>query len=134
MLTPWQAPLSVKENVDTRDHGIKGGIGLPNTFRKEPWQDFDIAKDIPVEYQRIGPKMIESFSDIMSNVPGKTHVAEQKITHTDKTSVMVRQFRLHFHYEDKVSEELKKLLKMGIVEHSDSPFSSPILAAIKKKR
>lgn len=75
-------------------------------------------------------QLLESYSDILTDTPGRT-TAIHVITKSDIKPVVTPQYPINLHYEE-IIKELKELLEMKIVEFSNSEYSLPLLP-IKKK-
>lgn len=66
--------------------------------------------------------MLESFSDIITDIPGETDATTHAITLTGNTPIKVIQYSLPLHCEEAIKTELLQILNAGVIEHSDSPF------------
>ena len=76
--------------------------------------------------------LLREYQDIFSNIPGKTDVIEQQIVLTDSNPVRTRIYPVSYSLRNTVKEELSEMVKLGIVEPSNSPYSSPLLMLKKK--
>ena len=76
--------------------------------------------------------MIAEFQEIFSSIPGVTDIIEHKIVLTDEEPVRVKPYPVPYALYDDLEKEIKEMLKLGIIEPSDSPYCSPYLL-IKKK-
>lgn len=76
--------------------------------------------------------ILESFTNILTGIPGETNATTHVITLSDRTPIKARQYSLPFNYEEAIKTELLQMLNAGIIEYSDSPYSAPLLP-IKKK-
>ena len=90
---------------------------LPNGFNKEK------LKTILIDcYDRIRNK----------NVDKSTIPYERTIKLYDHTPVTGKPRTLPYAYQSEIFKQLDELLEKGIIEHSDSPYSSPI-TPVKKR-
>jgi len=76
--------------------------------------------------------LIRTYSDIFSNAPGKTDVIEHRIVLTDSNPVRAKAYPVPYSLREEVKVELSEMVKLGIVEPSNSPYSSPLLMVKKK--
>jgi len=76
--------------------------------------------------------LLREYQDIFSNIPGKTDVIEHQIVLTDSNPVRARIYPVPYSLRNAVKEELSEMVKLGIVEPSNSPYSSPLLMLKKK--
>ena len=77
-------------------------------------------------------KLLRTYSDIFSNKPGCTDIAEHKILLTDSNPVRAKTYPVPYSLRETVKEELADMVKLGVIEPSDSPYSSPLLMLKKK--
>ncbi|GFR95393.1 reverse transcriptase [Elysia marginata] len=77
-------------------------------------------------------KILTKFSDTLTSLPGHTHTVQHKIRLTTDEPVRVKPYQLPFASQNFVKDEIKKLLDLGVVEPSVSPFCSPIVLVKKK--
>jgi len=91
----------------------------------------NINADLPVDKKKEVSKIIQSFSAVISDKPGKTSLIEHKIVlNTDKT-ITSKPYPLPFQSRKIVEKEVKDMLDMGIIEPSTSPYCSPIVLVKK---
>ena len=76
--------------------------------------------------------LIKEFETVISDKPGHTTLVEHKIVLTDDSPVFVKQYPLPFKSEEIIVTETNKMLEMGIIEPSNSAYSSPIVLVKKK--
>ena len=98
----------------------------------ESYADVDINQDLDeVKIQTI-KELFQSFSDVFTEQPGHTHLIQHDIRLTTDKPVRVSPRHIPFAMVDTVNEEVNKMLDMGVIEMSDSPYSSPIVLVAKK--
>jgi len=66
------------------------------------------------------------YSDIFSNITGETDVTEHHINLTDSNPVRAKTYPVPYSLSEEVKKELSEMVELGIVEASDSPYSSPL--------
>ena len=77
---------------------------------------------------------INEFRDVISldeGCVGGTNLIEHDIVLEDETPVHVRPRPIPFHLRDVVLEQVSKMLSLGVIKKSVSPWSSPILLVPK---
>ena len=107
-------------------------LELPNTEQKETFRDVNVCSELTDEQQREVWQLLEEFQDIFTDVPGRTNLVEHKIELTTTTPINVKPYAMPYAKRKDVSEEIDKMLKLGIIEPSDSPYNSPIVMVKKK--
>lgn len=76
--------------------------------------------------------MLDEFSDVLSDLPGLTTLGVHQIKLTSEKPIRSKPYPLSFTSRDTVCEEVRKMLEAGVIEPSDSPYSSPIVIVKKK--
>ena len=69
---------------------------------------------------------------MFSDLPGCTDVVEHEIELLSDKPVKMKPYALPFHSEDVVKREVDKMLQMGVIQESNSPYASPIVLVKKK--
>ena len=129
---------------------VLGAVNVAVIDIPEDQEDVGTLEDSPVLQSEEGPKevnispeleqdeyraisdMLSEYSDVLSDLPGRTTLAEHHINLTSNDPVRMKPYPLPFTMKEVVSDEVRKMLQMGIIESSDSPYSSPILVVKKK--
>ena len=76
--------------------------------------------------------LLKKNSDLFSNSPGRTTLAEHHIETGDAYPVKLPPYRVPHAYRDSLEKELKEMEKAGLIESSTSDWASPIVL-IKKE-
>ena len=71
------------------------------------------------------------YKEIFSDVPGLTKLEEHAITLNTTTAIVRKSYPVPFAKVTDIETEVKKMMTIGIIEPSKSPFCSPLLL-IKK--
>lgn len=71
------------------------------------------------------------FSDVFSSVPGKTQLVRHDIKTPPGVIVKQRPYRIPEARRQAIEEEIQQMLKLGVIEPSRSPWSSPIVLVPK---
>lgn len=96
-------------------------IVLPPAVQTETYNDIKISEQItPVQLETV-KTLCESFSDVLTDLPGATNLVEHKIDVTTTEPVRVKQYPLPFHSEKTIKEEVEKMLQLKVIEPSSSP-------------
>lgn len=85
------------------------------------------------EQVKLADSMIQSFHDISSEVRGlgRTTLIQHHIDTGDATPIKVRQYPLSPDKKEALSKELDKMLELGVVTPSESPWNNPVLLVKK---
>ena len=126
-------------------------VNTMSVVTKEEWEDVKTRNDIPVvplqaeetvddvvldpESPEISADikgLISEFPDVVTDLPLNTSLAQCEIKLLHDQPINTRQYPLPFSQRETVKEEVKAMLKMGVIEPSSSPYSSPIVLVEKK--
>lgn len=77
-------------------------------------------------------QLLQSYSGIFSDVPGKTDVIEHTIQLTDNKPISSRPYPLPYAVRENLKEEIADMLQLGVIRESSSPYASPIVIVKKK--
>lgn len=93
----------------------------PNTWRT-----------LPKEEQNLIDKILDEFPEVFRNEPGKLKGYECSLRMKNDNPIKVKPYPIPAAKQAAVEEELKRMLDLGIIERSNSPFSIPIIPVFKK--
>ncbi|XP_044066818.1 uncharacterized protein LOC122882921 [Siniperca chuatsi] len=144
----WQGPFAVTRRVGDVDYEAVqsdrgGATQIYHLNLLKAWREVEPVALVTTvgERDEFGPdnhltlsqrtdvaELQRHVADVFSPLPGRTNLIE---THP---GVMVRSwpYRLPEHKRKMVQEELKAMLKMGVIEESNSAWCSPIVLVGKK--
>lgn len=91
------------------------------------------SHDLTEEQRDILNKFIKEKFELQGDRLGCTHLTEFEIQ-TDSPPIKQRYYPVSHVVQQHIDSELQKMLDLGIVEESRSPWSSPILLVRKKGR
>lgn len=86
-----------------------------------------LAEEEAAELQRI----LTKYQDVFSEMPGKTNLLECPLRLTTPDPICTPQYPLPLAMKEVVEKEVRDMLKLGVIERSNSPYNSP-LVLIKK--
>jgi len=94
--------------------------------------EVNICPDLPQEQHHQLMQLLNSYADIFSNSPGQTDIIEHKILLTDSNPIRSKNYPVPHSLRQVIKDELAEMIRMEVVEPSDSPYSSPLLMVKKK--
>ena len=122
-------PTEVISDPDTStDHIDMLQIKLNNT---QLLHNIELPANINSERQTEFKNLLSEFSTVFADIPTVTHVAVHDIDVGDATPIKQHPYRLHPQKLKLIRSEIETLLHCGIIEKSNSPWSSPVLAVDK---
>ncbi|KAL0199596.1 hypothetical protein M9458_002783, partial [Cirrhinus mrigala] len=75
--------------------------------------------------------LIGQFSDVFSPIPGQTNVLQHNIRMPPGVIIRRRPYLVPEARRQAIEEEVQQMLKLGVIEPSHSPWSSPIVMVPK---
>ena len=124
--------MIVNENAPNNQDGDNHQDELLDPIGGGGPSDVVLGQELTTEQRRCVRELLTEFSDVFSNIPGKTDLMEHKITLTDRTPVYLSPYKIPQELEAKVEEELRSLLDLGIIQYEpNSNYCSP-LVIVKK--
>ena len=97
----------------------------------ETYLNVPISDELMESPARELKRLLEEYEEIFSDVPGLTQLEEHFITLNTDAPIRKKSYPVPFAKVTEIETEVKKMMTMGIVEPSKSPFCSPLLL-IKK--
>ena len=76
--------------------------------------------------------LLQNFDDVLQSKPGITNVLEHDIRMVNEKPVQVKNRQIPYKMEESINKEVSEMLKMNIIEPSESPFCSPVVIVPKK--
>jgi tRNA A37 N6-isopentenylltransferase MiaA len=90
-----------------------------------------VTKEIPLEIQQLLHQYADIFADKVSYPP--TRACNHSIPLVSGARpVVVRPYRYAPALKDEIEAQVAEMLQAGLIQHSQSPFSSPIILVKKK--
>ncbi|XP_070545582.1 uncharacterized protein [Ptychodera flava] len=102
------------------------------THSTESVADVHISPDLDETQQNEMKCLITEFADVLTDLPGHCNIGEHDIKLTSAEPVRSKPYPLPFAKTEEVKSEVIKMLNMGVIEPSDSPYASPIVIVKKK--
>ena len=133
MLRKWNTPtaqnLWVEETVEepaNEDDIILWKEASPNESELTTGEQLTTKQNTELR------ETLQSFSEVMSDVPGRTDYAEHDIETGTARPIRLPPYRVPQAYRETVKKEIAEMLEHGIIEPSTSEWSSPIVLVKKK--
>ena len=117
------------DEVDDQDHEI---VEPPVPRGTQSYVDVTVSDLLDQNQQREVRELLAEFSDVLTDQPGCTNLIEHDIKLTTDTPIRQRPYPLPFSKLSVVEKEINDMLKLNVIEPSDSPYSSPIVLIAKK--
>ncbi|XP_072022131.1 uncharacterized protein [Amphiura filiformis] len=106
-------------------------LHLPPLEPKESVSDVHIGENLDETQTNAVKRLLGSYHEVLTDLPGKTNLGEHEIKLIDEEPVKRKPYPIPHALRDKVKEEVQTMLKMGIIERSNSPYASPLVICKK---
>ena len=94
----------------------------------QTWEDVKISADLSEDQQREVRQLLEEYSDVLTDIPGKTNLAECNIELTDDIPFRVKAYPVPYALKKEMDNEVTEMMKADIIESSVSEYvSSPVV-------
>ena len=72
--------------------------------------------------------LLEEYSDVLTDIPGESNLAEFNIELTDDIPFRVKVYPVPYALKKEIDKELSEMMKVGIIESSISEYAcSPVV-------
>ncbi|KAI2645697.1 Retrovirus-related Pol polyprotein from transposon 17.6 [Labeo rohita] len=150
-LATWQGPYTVVEKLGPvtyrlRQPGRRQTEQLYHINLLKKWQGtrdqlaalsltdpvvVDINPQLSAAQKTKLQHLVSQFQDVFSSRPGQTNVIQHDIRTPPGLIVRQRPYRVPESRRQAIEEEIQEMLKLGVIEPSRSPWSSPIVMVPK---
>ena len=108
---------------------------IRNSNQTETWENVQINSDLTAIQKEQLTDLLQEFSDVFTDVPGKTDLTQHDISVKDGIQpVPMKPYRVPKALETEVQKELTKMLENGIISRTPSNWASPMALVTKKDK
>ncbi|KAJ8050863.1 hypothetical protein HOLleu_04222 [Holothuria leucospilota] len=118
-----------EDYTEFSDNDVECNIVEANCIQIQTWQQAEITSDITSAQRCEVERVLNSYSEIFSDVPGRT--VEHHIELVHREPVRQGAYRMPHAWRDPVKKELNQMLELGIIEPTTSTYASPIVVVPK---
>jgi hypothetical protein len=134
MLREWHQPLVervmyAEQEVDEEE---ELHMWSPMVDQQNTGNELTYGSGLSVSQQTELSEMLIDFKDVLSNIPGRTHLKEHHILTGGGCPIRLPPYRLPQAYQEAVKQELDEMQRQGIIEPAASAWSAPIVIVPKK--
>lgn len=98
----------------------------------ESVENIQFGDDLTAEQTAEVKRLVSRFKDVFTDVPGTSTKGRCELKLTTDEPICSKQYPIPYYTRADVQNELKEMLKMGVVEPTKSRYNSPILLVKKK--
>ncbi|XP_038074478.1 uncharacterized protein LOC119742537 [Patiria miniata] len=119
------------ESLDDARIDNEDTLELPPMQAKESIDDVEINEELSPEQITETKRVLNNFREVLTDLPGKTNLGYHDIKVESNDPIRSKPYPLPHALVDTVNNEVENMLRMGIIELSDSPYASPIVLVKK---
>jgi hypothetical protein len=107
-------------------------IELPDFDNTESVKDIHFAPTLDKEKEEEAKKLCEEFQLRWTTVPGQTDMETCDIELESSVPIHVKGYPVPYATREIISQEVRKMKELGVIEPSKSPYSAPVVIVKKK--
>jgi transposase InsO family protein len=107
-------------------------ITLPSLTETETYKDVRVNKDLGEDQIGQAQGIMKDFAGVLTDLPGRTDLIEHKIKLLDQKPIRQRMYPVPYAMRETIIDEVNTMMKLDVIEKSQSPYSSPIVIVKKK--
>ena len=120
-----------REDPDIDEISDEGIEVMPSTEQTQYVRDIDVNPSLTDKQKEEVQRILYRFQDIFTDVPKKTTVAECTIELTSEEPIRSRPYQVPQSMRATIRKEVDEMLRLGIIEESNSPYGHPIVMVKK---
>ena len=121
-----------QDNLAGDEQGSEDLPEIGTWGQKEDAADVKFGEALTYDQNRELQMLVERFSEIFSDGPGDTNLAQHRIDLTSDVPVRQTPYAVPFALKSSLKKELQQMEDLGIIRKSDSPYASPVVVVKKK--
>ena len=107
-------------------------LRIPALTAKETVNDVKISGELQSSQAHEVKSLLKRYRHVLTDLPGHSSLVKHDIKLTVTEPVRSKPYPLPHALRDTVKEEIQSMLKMDVIEMSESPYASPIVLVMKK--
>lgn len=123
------AAVSVLQMEDSPETDV---TVMPTYLQEEDWKDVQLGKNLDEEKHQAMKELLQHYPDVLTDVPGRTNLVTYKIEMSNPEVIRTKPYPVPYNLQTEVDKEINNMLAAGVIENSNSSYSSPILVVPKK--
>ena len=106
-------------------------LQFPVLLAKETVEDVQVNPELGSNQMNEVQTLLARFPDVFTDIPGTTDMVEHEIVVTTGKPIRSKPYPVPFSLKEDIKTEVDHMLKMGIIEPSNSPYASPVVLVKK---
>ena len=132
LLSPEASIPLREEDDDASDEYSLEDCTFPSNMEIETYRDVSISNELTDEQRKEVKELLAKYPDVLTSIPGKTELFEHDIKLSTAEPVRSKGYPIPYKTREIMESEIDKMIRLGVIEPSISPYSSPIVLVPKK--
>lgn len=98
---------------------------------EETYKDVKYSEELTDEQRKQVQDLVHDYQDIFTDRPGTTDLEEHRIELTTEEPIRQKPYPVPYAMRETLREEVRKMLEADIIEHTNSPYASPVVLVKK---
>ena len=94
---------------------------------EETWEDVVISYELSEPQKLQVKKLLQEYADVFSGNPNVMNAAIHQIDTGDSSPIRCSPYKVPQRLESEVNKGIDKMLELGIIRPSNSPWASPVV-------
>ena len=107
------------------------GVHFPVVESQESISDVSINCELDEEQKNEVQNLLYEYSDVFTDIPGSTDIAEHDIVLTSQQPVRCRPYPVPYALKQEIKKEIDNMLRLDIIEPCTSSYASPVVIVKK---
>jgi len=117
---------------DVTDSDIEVSLECPLEVVGEGIDKVDVSAELTKDQRQQINALLAKHSSVFTDKPGCTNLLDLKIKLNTSDPIRIKGYPVPYNAREAVDEEVSKMLDLGVIEPSNSPYSSPVVLVRKK--
>ena len=116
-------------HLDTGSREV--GVHFPVVDSQETISDVSVNTDLDEEQKSQVMDLLNEYSDIFTDIPGSTDIAEHDIVLTSQQPIRCKPYPVPYALKQEIKKEIDNMLRLDIIEPCTSSYASPVVIVKK---
>ena len=119
-------PLREEDDDESDEYSLED-CTFPSNKEIKTYRDVSISDELTEEHRKEVRELLAKYPDVLTSAPGKTELLEHDIKLSTAEPVRSKAYPIPYKTRGIIESEIYEMIKLGVIEPSISPYSSPIM-------
>ena len=129
LLSKWQSRDEIATLVmpESPEMPLPHEPDVPQFTSENTWEDLVMSYELSKPQEIQVKKLLQEYADVFSGKPNVRNAAIHQIDTDDSPPIRCSQYKVLQRLASEVNKEIDKMLELGIIRPSNSPWASPVV-------